>query len=338
MIFCSTSVHSVGCTFLDWSIHFITGKTEVFNINHGWLPVTDNPVTKTNAHGHIKNHPSGFDNTKFAIDQLSHHKNKVTSLYPTPLHLDKVAKLIDIPINQLDLIHNQKSIIEYRSHDYQQLLSYASSRVKLIFVDIDTNKFNIYLKQQRSLDRMALSDRQPESLAELDTEFKQHFFSDIQPQFDHNNIWDVREGQALNCNLLNVHNGIDSIDVDFSFSHYWLDSHSWWFNGVEKIQQIITWLELDIDPTRFQLWQPIYQSWQKLQIKNLKFQFEYQHIVDCIVNNWSYPIDLTFKEEIIIQHCLIYQHNLNLKTWQLEKFPKNTQDLHKLLEPNTHSI
>jgi hypothetical protein len=337
MIFCSTSIHSVGCTFLDWSIHFITGKTEVFSIKYGWIPLTNNPVTEINAHGHIKNHPSGFDNTKFSIDQLSHCENKVTSLYPVPLHLDKVAKLIDIPIDQLDLLHNQKSISQYQSHDYQQLLSYASSRTKLIFVDIDAKKFNIYLKQQRSLDRMMLSDASAKSLNDFDTEFEQHFFPGIQTQFDHN-IWDVREKQALTCDLSNMHKGIGSIDVDFSFLHYWLDSHSWWFNGVEKIQQIITWLELDINPTRFQLWQPIYQSWQKIQIKNLKFQFEYQHIVDCIVNNWSYPIDLTFKEEVIVQHCLIYQHNLNLKTWQLEKFPKNTQDLHRLLEPNIHLI
>ena len=32
MIVCSTSVRSIGCTFLDWSIHFLTGQTEFFNI------------------------------------------------------------------------------------------------------------------------------------------------------------------------------------------------------------------------------------------------------------------------------------------------------------------
>ena len=32
---------------------------------------------------------------------------------------------------------------------------------------------------------------------------------------------------------------------------------------------------------------------------------------------------------------IIYKHNLGLKTWQLEKFPANTQDLHTLLESNT---
>ena len=60
--------------------------------------------------------------------------------------------------------------------------------------------------------------------------------------------------------------------------------------------------------------------------------------MDAIVNNWHYEIDLTFEQEVIVQHCLIYQHGLNLKTWQLEQFPRNTRDLHRLLEPNTHTV
>jgi len=79
-------------------------------------------------------------------------------------------------------------------------------------------------------------------------------------------------------------------------------------------------------------------DWQKKQLDLLDFCYNQPHIVDAIVNNLYYEIDLTFDQEIIIQHCLIYQHGLNLKTWQLEKFPNNTQDLHKLLEPNIHSV
>ena len=35
---------------------------------------------------------------------------------------------------------------------------------------------------------------------------------------------------------------------------------------------------------------------------------------------------------------LIYKYGLNLKTWQLEKFPNNTKQLHELLEENIHPI
>jgi hypothetical protein len=48
--------------------------------------------------------------------------------------------------------------------------------------------------------------------------------------------------------------------------------------------------------------------------------------------------NLDFYKEVIIQNALLYKQNLNLKNWQLEKFPANTQDLHKLLEPNIHQL
>jgi len=62
-------------------------------------------------------------------------------------------------------------------------------------------------------------------------------------------------------------------------------------------------------------------------------------IVNAIVHNHYYLIPpMTLVYEAAVQHCLIYQHGLNLKTWNLQQFPSNAQDLHKLLEPNFHSI
>ena len=58
----------------------------------------------------------------------------------------------------------------------------------------------------------------------------------------------------------------------------------------------------------------------------------------AIVDNFYYDIGeykLNIAQEAAIQHVMLYKYNLNFKIWQLEKFPNNTQDLHKLLEPNT---
>jgi hypothetical protein len=97
--------------------------------------------------------------------------------------------------------------------------------------------------------------------------------------------------------------------------------------------------ELAVDATRWESWLAVYNKWQKLHLEILEFTFNYQHIVDAIVNDWYYELnDLSFEQEIVIQHCLIYQHGLNLKTWGLEKFPANTKELHQLLEPNIHKI
>jgi hypothetical protein len=71
----------------------------------------------------------------------------------------------------------------------------------------------------------------------------------------------------------------------------------------------------------------------------LNFCWNIDNICESIVNNYYLDIgayNLDFWQEAILQHILIYKYKLNLKNWQLEKFPTNTQALHKLLEPNIH--
>jgi hypothetical protein len=97
-------------------------------------------------------------------------------------------------------------------------------------------------------------------------------------------------------------------------------------------------LKFDLDTSKLESWQQIYKKWQQPQLDSLEFMFNCQRIVNSIVNNHWLEIDLTFEQEVVIQHCLIYHHGLNLKTWMLEKFPNNTQELHKLLEPNIHVL
>jgi len=263
----------------------------------------------------------------------------LTSLYPSTLYLDVCASDLDIPIADISDLKNQTAIRQYRDADYNKLLQYAASKTRVIFVD-GSKDLSVYYQTIRS-NRYALKPGLANSAASIKDEIDHAFFGkDIQSWTDQGltNIWDLRERRALQLNLVQDKNIIHNCCVDFSFPHYWLDCRSLWFNGSDLIQDIVNWLGLGIDAERFNTWLPIYYNWQKIQTRSLEFQLNYQHIVDCIVNNWAYPIDLTFDEEVIIQHCLIYQHNLNLKTWQLEKFPNNTQELYKLLEHNIHTI
>jgi hypothetical protein len=335
MIVCSTSVRSAGCTFLDWSMHFLTGQTEFYSTRRGWIPLNTNPVNKINAHGHDKNHPSGLTETQKSLTMLQGH-NKLSSLYPVAIHMDTAAKNLNIDIDTASPDEWQL-IFKHIETDYNHMLRacYEHS-AKLIFVSL-SNHLPIYVNTVRSLDRMPLSKRPARSVDDYQNSLDHAFFKDSMLAWENNgltDIWDVRERCALKKNLL----AWKQPDLDLNFDHYWVDAQNLWYNGEREIQKIIKWLGLDIQPDRFVSWQPVYKEWQKIQLDVLQFQFNYQHIVESIINNWSYPIDLTFDQEIIIQHCLIYQHGLNLKTWQLKKFPNNTQDLHKLLEPNIHPV
>lgn len=332
---CVTCAQSVGCTFLDWSIHFLAGQTEFYNITKGWIPLSIDPITKINAHGHQKNYKSGFVETQQMIHQLSKQTGLV-SFYPGQLSFDNAAAALGISMDNLT-VSNQQKIAQYREQDYNQLLNFANNQqAKIVFVSLNDD-LPMYLVNVRTLERMPFENRMAESVADIQQSVDTVFFKDSTDTWTDQhltNIWDVRERRALNTRPFDR----PSPMVNFSFPHYWLDSQNLWYNGLEEIVKIMSWLDLEIDQSRFNKWTTVYRKWQKVQIAALQFQYNYKHIVDCIVNNWSYEINLTFEQEVIIQHLLIYQHNLNLKTWQLGKFPNNTKDLHQLLEPNIHLL
>ena len=332
---CVTSVKSVGCTFLDWSIHFLAGKTEFYNTKQGWIPLVQNPLTTFNAHGHKRNIDGESVVVQQKISQLIKQPGLV-SFYLDLVKTDQAAEVLGISIDNLTDTDSQR-IMQYAEQNYNRLLNFANDQqAKIVFISL-SNDLPMYLINLRTLDRMPFEDRPAESTAEVRQSLDTVFFKDSMDVWNNlnlNKIWDVRERRALNIKpFINV-----PVKVDFSFPHYWLDSQNWWHNGLEEIVKIMSWLDIEINQTRFNEWVPIYRQWQKVQITALQFQYNYKHIIDCIVNNWSYEIDLTFDQEVVIQHLLIYQHNLNLKTWQLEKFPNNTQDLHRLLEPNIHPL
>ena len=335
MIVCSTSTQSVGCTFLDWSVHFLTGQAEFFNVLRGWTPLTHNPVTKLNAHGHEKNHPAGQTETQILLSRLS-KLDALTSLYPLPIRFGQAAKKLNININQASQ-QQWDEVFEFQRTDYNQMLELcAKNNVKIIFVALEEH-LSVYAKTVRSLDRLPFKNQPAQSVQHIHDDLDQVFFKDSVNTWNElglTDIWDVRERYALNQDLIKW----QPMSVDLNFDHYWINAQNLWYNGESEIPKIVQWLGLEIDPARFESWLPVYREWQQLQLDTLQFQYNYQHIVDSIVNNWSYSIDLTFEQEVIIQHCLIYQHGLNLKTWELKKFPNNTQDLHKLLEPNIHPV
>jgi hypothetical protein len=332
-----TSVSSVGATFVDWSIYFLSGQKKFYNVQQqAWIDVTDNPLTTYNSHGHQKNYPSGLKRSMECVGIFKKTAGDLFTLYPGPLHFDE----IDSDAKNLNKTDWQL-LIDKRFNDYNQLFKYCNSEsIKLIYLGLDP-ALALYDINTRSLDRMFFESRRATTVEERKLELDQVFFADsIQKWNDLNltNRWDNRERLALCCRPFDTLNAETERNVDLCYPHLWIDSRLLWHNGKDTIYRIMDYVDLDIIKSKYDHWHSIYLLWQEKHTNALEFVYTYKHIVDSIVNNWFYDIDLTFDQEVIIQHCLIYQHNLNLKTWKLEKFPSNTQDLHKLLEPNTHPI
>jgi hypothetical protein len=337
---CVTSCASVGCTFIEWSLHFLSGQTQYYNVSlDQWIPLSQNPLTNMNAHGHLKNAPSGYDNTQLVVkkfDSLPH--DGLYSMYATKLHYWLASEQTKIPIEQFHNMPAFAQVTEFINNDFNKILqACGEQQIKLIYVSQDSRTV-LYHQTSRSSAIHLTKPKHVNSKQELDDEFQNVFFKNsllLWNELNLTDIWDVRERLALD---LRPYNAMTDYAFDLNIPHHWVNCINLWTRTEHTIKNIMEYVDLTIVPERWQAWLPICKNWQEKQLSILDFCYNQPHIVKAIVNNWYYKIDLTFQEEVIIQHFLIYQYGLNLKTWQLKKFPSNTQDLYKLLEPNIHMV
>jgi hypothetical protein len=341
-IFCVTSYNSVGCTFIDWSVYFLTGQTQHYNVkSSSWLPVSQNPITELTAHGHDKNHPGGLSNTRQFITQLAQlRSDTLHSIYPCPMLVGVAAEYLNLPVESMGNAEVLAQIHQFIKNDYREILKLCEHhQIKTVYVASDPSTI-LYFNQPRFIPPL-LSDYRTaaNSQQHAKDDFQKIFFNHSLAYWKEqglDNQWDVRERLALDSRPF------DTEQIDFSPNstapYLWVNNVDLWTRTAQVIEKIMNYLQLSIHNKRLEQWLPICHSWQKIQLNILEFCYNQQHIVESIINNWHYEIDLTFEQEVVIQHCLIYQHGLNLKTWQLEKFPNNTKDLHKLLELNIHPV
>ena len=327
-----TSIPSVGATFVDWSIQFLSGQTRHYYAKDDcWIDLVSNPVANNTAHNYKKNHPDGIDQTVEILEKISQQSCGLFTFYPTAIKYNTAY-------NQLN-VDNKSQIVDYIRDDFQKVFKLCSQKTKLIFID-SSPEISLYHIKMRRLGAFLFKEDENGNPEELQQEVDDHFFKESFDHFSSNHKWDIRERRALNLRPYNVGIGsVSDIKINFSLPHLWIDSRSLWTLGDLTLKKIINYIGLSIDPERFKQWLPVYQQWARCQLEILDFCHELSHIIDSIVNNWDYQLgDLSFEQEVAIQHFLIYKHNLNLKTWQLENFPSNTKDLHKLLETNMHSV
>lgn len=340
--FCVASYNSVGCTFIDWSVYFLSGQLQHYNVkSEQWLPVSQNPLTRLNAHGHAKNHPNGLALTKKFLEHIeSQPSDRLHSIYPSTLLIDSAIQLLNLSPESVNDTHVFADLMEFRKNDYNNILKMCNQKqIKTVFV-ADNPSTILYFAQERTVPKLSIDSNTEAAWSKQNRDnFQKLFFNQsLEKWKDLNldNVWDLREQMALNLRPFDL-TRIDFVP-DQHLSYLWINSVDLWTRTPWVIEKIMKYLQLPFSREKWDQWLPVCLRWQKIQLDILEFCFNQPHIVNAIVNNWDYEIDLTFEQEVIIQHCLIYQHGLNLKTWQLERFPNNTQDLHTLLESNTHQV
>jgi hypothetical protein len=339
---------TVGGTFVDWSIHFLAGKQDYFSGSKKQLiPLINNPVSGINAHGHLKNHPWGVQATEdFFNTVVADSTTNLYSCYPIRLPYQIVAKRLNLNIHNLSekeiyskilkfsvdetteltkLCFQQSTHVVHLDDRYQslELLSFFSRQLEYRYTDLSkpNNEQELFDEQDQLWNRRSADHWNNTGLSE---------------------IWDKRERLALDIRpigKIGVDFVVDAfVESDLTKEHLRIGVRDLWCRGEQLFVELMDYINLPVDPATWVSWQLIYKQWATNQSSLLAFVDNLPYILEAIVNNWYYCLPvLSFKQEVLIQHFLIYKYNLNLKTWQLDKFPNNTQALHALLESNTHN-
>jgi len=331
-----------GCTFVDWSVLYLSGQDQFYSFKTGgYRPLVSNPVTAINAHGHEKNHAPGFEKNQTEIQKFLHTQSGLLTLYPRFLSSVDAAKNFNVDIDSPEFASNiDTKFKDFLYQDLKKLWFYLHEvNAKIIWVENDPNLMVAHLNR-RSTDN-SIKDTGPASAEELDQEFQDLFYASSKKtwaELNLTNVWDERERRALDLRVKSS-NANPENTMPFELPHLQFTNTELWTQGESVIQRVMKFCELEIQQDRWQSWLSVHKQWQSRLSQEASFCFRLPTILKSIVNGWYYDMgELTFMQEVAIQHFLIYKHNLNLKTWELSKFPRNAQDLHKLLEPNIHSV
>lgn len=311
---------SSGCggTFLDWTIHYLAGRTQHWTMrcdlnrrdpnpaflasSNVWAdfarnnPVPDNPLQEKTAHAHAKTHPTQYTLPRVLEAFAQHNPDSLQTFY----YFD------NLDANQPITVHNQ--IIEQYPAVKFIPYTYTDHSVDIVFC-MQLEK----LPAMAAMYAQGLQDRMP----------------DLEP-------WTLREILSLS------YPGIIAGQTIAEEIHQHTNSYSLLFDDFfyclpDRVTQIFDFLNLDIDPARYASWLTIYQQYQKNN--NTKFFKDLDMIVQAIVENRNVDLtcyDMTFAKEVVLANKLLYNYNYTLQADGKAHIGFNTQDWHGVLEPNVY--
>lgn len=332
----------VGATFFDWSVLWLSGNTNVFYLpDQQWIPISQNPVVmqgpQSNAHNHQKNHPDGHKKTVEALSILkSLNGAEITSLVCCQKTGSATIKDLGIAADSLHQEDVWQMVLQHQAQDLQHAVKLLESEhIPCVYLAFDST---VPLYQYRARGGLRdIVDHNPLTQWQYWDRYRQLFFPEslqawnINPQTP---VWDIREMLALTM-MPFKENPLWNLELEHQ--HLWISCQDWWFDTDTVVTKVMDYYGLSIDPDRWTKWLEVVPQWQKIQNKQLAMQRQLDHLVRCIVQgkNTTLP-NLDLFDEALIQHCLIRHHDLNLKTWGLDKFPKDSIELTHRLEPNSH--
>lgn len=309
MLFFILACADVGATFLDWSLHYLSGNDTYWqNKKNKWIELRENPLTKNNAHYHEKNILSGDKEILKFWNNISNFTIETGKLYSFRLE-PQYETLANDWIKFLPLICKKHKLIYLQNRDFCNPLLVRG-------VEEYTRGLDLRAKEDRNIlyKSMLLRLFDGKKISKnIDTGGKMRNFIFF-------NLKNLRKNYNMNLESLKLEN------------FYQVD-HEDFLNFPENtIRKIFYFLDLKLEETKLKQWCIIHFEWKKFFIPAITFNNDLQKICYHIKNKLSfdlkkYDLDL-FQEAIIMKH-FFESFNSFLKVGSLNTFPDDTIKLQK---------
>ena len=302
---------SAGCggTFLDWSLHYLSGKNNYHFVDinytdrskiqaHHEAVVVPSPIKGNTAHLHKKTHP----NTESLSDVIDIFKSLPVENLHTFYYVDSM-KSDQIMTNHNSIIagHPDVSFITYKfdHRDIDKVFCLQFEKTPVI---------------SSNMKKLVLEHSQATELS----------------------VWNMRELLSLHYPACVRGQTINEIIVEHK-NNFILEFKDMLNNLDKKILEIFEFLDLRVDSLRWESWLDNYHVWKKGN--NLEFFRDLDLILHNIVSDVVQDLDvyqMSFAKETVISSKLLYEHNKCLRSYGLEKIPENTRAWHDILEENIY--
>jgi len=307
-----------GGTFLDWTLHYLSGdnqhwtlrcdldrrhaNTDFLTTSTVWQsyatrsPIPDNPLLNSTAHAHAKTHPTHVTLPRVLSAFEQHNQDPLQTFF----YFDNLGQ------GKHSTIHNQIA----KTYPHIRFITYSYRHT-----DIDA----IFCMQFEKLPLM------------------QELYSQaLQDQMEDDHTWTRREIFALAYEKA-LYGQTCAEKIIPTANNFVLTFQDFFFNLPQAVPMLFDYLELSIKPDRWDSWLQVHQQYQNNN--NTQFFLDLPMIVEAIVSNQSQDLakyNMTFAKEVVLTRHLLYNHNYALRAHGLTHIGTNTQDWYRVLEPNTY--
>jgi hypothetical protein len=307
MIIGFTSNGQVGCSFLNWSFHYLNGDNFYYQARKkNWLPLPNNPLNGLNAHFFKKNHPLTLSDWKETVELFL-------------------------------LNGNDRNFSFYGYVKYQELFEEAiyfslDKNVKLIYVG--TKNYFTYHVLDRNNPQVFSNDLKLQNL-KIKEVIRELFFTVPNLESLIGSDGKFRDFLALSIQNLKLMPDLEIIKNFLPHKNFlFIDQQDLLKNEENCMYSMFDFLNLKLDNSRLDGWLKIHKKWKEYILPTYNFYNDLPDILSSIVNGDSFSLKkykLNILEEAIIQHELMKKYRTRLLVSHLDKFPDDTRYLAEFL-------